>query len=384
MKYLNLLATNKTGNIIAIAIILVFGLLSVIRLYPFENSLTDILNGPTDDWNLYARFALDIKHNGILLSSVHGDYYSPNAFLYNYFLAFCFLISGENTVPVFIIQNLLLGLSIALIYWAFRNKMSSLTGIIFLITLFLFGLFDVCKHYTFRFLGENLVLFTIASFFFCFIKGIEKNKLILQIFAAVFLGMSILIRPNIFPSAIALMILIILYFVRCGKKRILNLFLFILFGLAGASFLSVRNHVVSGTWTCLPSESIFVGKFLLLHYDISLSGILKKLLFCFGFLFSIAPQYQWRPHWTVMWIGYFIYLFSRIKAKKNFKMWEITSHLFILSYYGLLILITDEGHVSSYGFRYFIPATFIVLPFSFITADKLFLKYLTTNKKLTL
>lgn len=154
------LSAKRTGDIIAISIIFIFAIFAVIRLYPFENTLTAILNGPTDDWNLYARTALDIRQNGILIPSIQGDYVFPNSFLYNYFLALCFLIFGENTIPVFIIQSILLGLSIALIYWTFRSKMHSLTGILFLITLFFFALLDVSKHYSSRFLRNNITLKT--------------------------------------------------------------------------------------------------------------------------------------------------------------------------------------------------------------------------------
>ena len=66
----------------------------MIRLYPFENTVDTILQG-TDDWSRYARFALDIVDNGILMPSLEECYWSPASFLYNYFVAFCFYAFGK-------------------------------------------------------------------------------------------------------------------------------------------------------------------------------------------------------------------------------------------------------------------------------------------------
>ena len=69
------ISSIRAGDIIAISIIFIFGIIAVIRLYPFENNLSEILNGPTDDWKLYAQTALKINHDGVLLPSIQGDYY---------------------------------------------------------------------------------------------------------------------------------------------------------------------------------------------------------------------------------------------------------------------------------------------------------------------
>jgi len=367
-EYLDILRTRRTGNILAIAIILAFGVLSLVRLYPFENSLKDILISK-DDWGNYARFALDIKHNGILIPSLHENYFAPAGFLYNYFIALCFFIFGENTVPVFIIQNLLLGFSVALIYWGFCNKMKPLTGLAFLLTLFFFALFDVSKHYSFRLLSENLAIFTISIFFYCFIKGIEKNKLSLQISAAVFMGLSILTRPNIFLFGIVLIVIVTFYFLKQKKAGMLNLILFVFFLILITSFLAIRNHFVCGSWTFLPLKDFSFEEYFFKQHGFALGHYIKKTLFCFGFLSPLEPGYQWHPHWTIMWIGYFIYLFFRVKEKRKYEIWEVTSHLFILCYYFLLLLV--DVNLGNYGYRFLIPATFIILPFSFIALDKL-------------
>nr|MBA3706377.1 glycosyltransferase family 39 protein [Bacteroidota bacterium] len=246
-NYILFFKKRSTGNILALLIILFFVCLSLIRLYPFENSLQKIVDG-VDDWKLYACFALDIKHNGILMPSLYDNYYAPAGFLYNYFLALCFYLFGENTVPVFIIQNLLLGLSVAFIYMAFRNKMKALTSLLFLFTLFVFALFDVSKYYSFRLLSENLAIFTTSVFFFCFYKGLEKNKLSLQLLAAVFMGLTISTRPHTFPFGIILIVIVLFYFLKQEKVKILNVSLFVLLLGISASLLVIRNYLICGGW----------------------------------------------------------------------------------------------------------------------------------------
>src|SRR5690348_16896529 len=131
-KLLTQLQSKRTQNVFVVLIIAGFVVLSFIRLYPFENTLQEDVIG-IDDWNKYARWALDIKYHGIFISSLQENYWAPAGFLYNYFVAFCFIVFGDNTIPVFIIQSLLLGCSVAFIYFTFRNKMKPLTGFLFLL-----------------------------------------------------------------------------------------------------------------------------------------------------------------------------------------------------------------------------------------------------------
>jgi 4-amino-4-deoxy-L-arabinose transferase-like glycosyltransferase len=365
-KTLEILKTRQTGNILAILIVVAFVIISLIRLYPFENSFRIILAG-IDDWSRYAQYATDIKHNDLSMPMVHGNYIMPAGFLYCYFLALCFSLFGENNIPVYIIQSFLLGLSVALIYWTFRDRMRPLTSMAFLFTVTLFALLDVSKNYSFRMLSENLTIFTLSCFFYCFMKGFKKNKLSWQLAAAVLMGLSILTRPNIFPFGIILTVIVMYYYLKQGKKGLLPLLLFILFLVMSTSFLAFRNHFVTGDWVFLPVEGSSFAKGFFSQDTFSLSLILKKVLFCLGGLTPLEPGYQWRPHWILLWAGYFVYLFLRLKDIRKTELWEVTLHLFIFSYYLLLILITPK--LGSYGFRLLLPAIFIVLPFPFMAFD---------------
>src|SRR5205807_7088607 len=64
---------------------------------------------------------------------------------------------------------------------------------------------DVCSS---DLLGENLALFTIALFFYLFIKGLDTGSLLLQLSGAAVLGISILIRPNVLLYGVVLTLLV--------------------------------------------------------------------------------------------------------------------------------------------------------------------------------
>ncbi len=201
--------TKRTDTILAVSVVLLFVLLALIRLYPFNNTLPQIIADSGNDWSKYAANALDIKHNGLLIPGIEGTYEKPASFFYCYFLAICFSLFGEDNIPVYLLQNLMLGLSIFFIWLTFREKMRRIVSLVFLLALVVGALTDVSIYYTFRFLGENLALFSISVFFLLFKQGIEKNKLPALLLSALFLGVSVLTRPNIFLFAIILIVLLL-------------------------------------------------------------------------------------------------------------------------------------------------------------------------------
>ena len=136
-----------------------------------------------------------------------------------------------------------------------------------------------------------------------------------------------------------------------------------------SSLLALRNYVVCGKVAFLPAEGASFGNELAAGHLFSLNYYLDKIIFFFGFLSNLEPACRWRPHWTIMWIGYFIYLFYRRKSKTKFEIWEVTAHLYIVCYFSLMLFIAPQ--VSSYGFRLLVPSIFIVLPFSCMALDKL-------------
>lgn len=381
---------KRSNLILAFFVPLLFLVIALVRLYPFENTLPQIIADSGNDWSKYAANALDIKHNGILMPGIEGAYEKPASFFYCYFLAFCFFLFGENNIPVYLLQNLMLGLSIVFVWFTFRNKMSNIVSLGFLLALIVFGLTDVSIYYTFRFLGENLALFSLSVFFLLFLKGIEKNNLKALLISALFLGIAVLTRPNIFLFAIILIALLMLYGFKTQKVKPLLLFVSVL--VITSSFLAIRNYLVCHCIQIMPSQGMLFNMiaFHPIPTSVDVSAVnsyfaaylqyflqepllfimhyLKKVLFCFGFLNAVVPSYHWFPHWTLMWLGYFTYLFFLVRNKTKTTLHEKAVHLFIFSYFASLILV---GQVENYGFRMLIPGNFFVLSFAFIALDKL-------------
>jgi 4-amino-4-deoxy-L-arabinose transferase-like glycosyltransferase len=313
--------------------------------------------------------ALDIHENGLSIPSFAGDYDYPNGFLYSYFLALCFAIFGVSPVPVYLLQGILLGLSVALIYFSFKNKLKPVTGIIFLITLFIFAFLDVHKYYTFRFLSENLVIPLIALFFYFFIKGMEKSKTVLFVLSGLVLGLCIMTRPNLLPVGIVILLLNLLYCIQ-KKVSVTNFLLFCILFLIGVSLLGIRNLSVTGNWTFFPINSFTFFKQFFFQPDIFLSHVWRKFLFCFGYLPAVEPMYHWRPHWTFLFLAYFYYLFLRLRERRNSEAWEGIAHVFILTNFFLLTFVINTTLLSTYGFRYNLPMILITLPFAFMVFER--------------
>ena len=361
--------SKRTNDLLACSLILIFGMIAAIRLYPYQNELAEILNGPLDDWKMYAQTALDIHSNGLSIPSVNGDYDYPNGFLYNYFLAICFSIFGTNTTPIYIIQSCFVGLSIFVAYKTFREHMRPMTGMIFLIVFFLFGLLDMNKYYSFRFLSENLIILLLALFFYQTKKAIETESWLNFLSSGMFLGLGIMTRPNLFPIAL-LMIMIFTFYTIKKKINFSNYSILLTSFVICSSILALRNLSVTGNMTFFPVNSFTFFKQYFTHPDLMAENIFHKLLFTGGYLSFINPVFQWRPHWTILWIIYFIYSILKIRKKENFEIWEKQMHLFILSYAAIMIFVIDTNLIGCYGFRYILPLVFTVLPFAFLSAEK--------------
>ncbi|MBF0361099.1 MAG: glycosyltransferase family 39 protein [Oligoflexia bacterium] len=423
------ISLDKFGNNLAIIIIIFFVVITIIRLYffPPHDTIGQILADAGNDWVVYADHALDIKKNGIWMpnGSGSGPYFYPGGFLYCYFLALLFILFGDNTIPVFVAQGAMLGISIALFYWTVKNKMRPLTGILFLITLTIWGLVDVFKHYSFKFLSENLAIFTLALAFFFFVKGLEKKNNWFLYFSSFFTGLGILVRPNLLFSGIVFILLIGYFFLKNSKHVIKNLVLVSVFFSLGMSFLSIRNYVITGKIYTMQTVStsgmasvngvITVLKIVLpipekylrenngsrsespLYNSSNLKTIVsyinymsnepgnffgiffKRALFCFGNTTVLVPDYKNRPHWMVMWIAYFAFLIWKFKYREKTPLWEMAFHSYIVSYYALMFIF---GNVGNYGFRLLIHSVQYLLPFSFLLLDKVSIKYSKNNKQI--
>ena len=408
MNTANSIKHIRFGNLLAIGSIVLFTLIGIVRLYPFNVGVDAYISQGIvtvwDDWYSYASFGRDIAQNGLLLPAVKGPYAGPSGFLYAYFIAFFLKISGGNISLVFLSQYVLTGVAVAFMYWTYGSKMSKNVGMLFLVGLVLFTLVDVSKNYSGTLLSENLAFYIMPMFFYCFIKGYEKNKKWFCLVSAFLLGLAFLTRPNILLFPILLIVASVGFYVRKWKIRgAWLLLLFTLIFLLTSSLLGLRNYLVCGKWVFLPeivlkdsntpmphtfdpalmvtdpfyarlhklgldeNQLIFVD-FLRKKPVLFFTNYVKRALFCFGFTPLFVSKYRVRFHWIAMWTVYFIYLFTRLRRKKKFELWELSTHLFIFSYFGTLLIFS---YISNYGFRYLIPAINFVLVFVFMEFDRL-------------
>jgi hypothetical protein len=75
----------------------------------------------------------------------------------------------------------------------------------------------------------------------------------------------------------------------------------------------------------------------------------KRILYSFGFLFLIFPEYRLRPHWVLAWIGVALFILLRRFA---FETWEWLVLLFIAGYLAPLYAV---GGIENYGYRMILP-----------------------------
>lgn len=390
-----------------VLVIILFLVLGLVRLYPYNNGLDGLLESKLwDDWNRYARLGIDIKRNGLHIPSIKGPYDWPAGFFYNYFVALCFLIFGENLIPIYLIQYLMIGVSIALVYWTFKDRLSRPIALAFLCAMTTFAILDMCKYYVTRLLSENLLFFIIALFFFFFVRGFSRNNLKMQLVSAFLMGLAMLTRPNLFLYGAVLAVIIIAFYMK-KKKGIIYILFFLLIMGSTASLLGLRNYVACGKWHVIIPTAEVKGQpdgLLAKHHHIPksidlssadgpayeglnrvsknfglyleylrqepltfISHYVKSVLCCFGFLPFMDRDFRLRPHWVLMWAGYFAYLLSRFKGRRKMAMWELAIHLYLASY---IISLVAVARVQSYGFRYMLPLTNFVLYFAFLFFDE--------------
>jgi 4-amino-4-deoxy-L-arabinose transferase-like glycosyltransferase len=405
------ISKKRLGSLLVIGVIILFTAIGAIRSYPFNVDVdTYLQRNPGDDWYTYAYYGRDISQNGLLLNSVKGPYFGPSGFFYSYFVALFFKVFGDNVSLVFFFQHLLTGLAVALMYWTYAGKMGKYASMLLLTGLSLFTFLDVSRYYSVTLLSENLAFYIMALFFYCFIKGYEENHILLCLFSALLLGLSVLTRPNMILFPFFLIILIAGRYIhkwkKAGKWILLS---FVAIFLLASSLLGLRNYLVCGKWVFMP-EVIFKCKNTPVPhaFDVSLmktdpvylklnklgldenfciqvdfirkepflffKNYTKRALFCLGFTPLFDSKYRVRFHWIVMWLIYFAYLFVRLRGRKKFELWESSTHLFIFCHYGTLLVVS---HLNAYGFRYLLPAPDFVLVFVFVALDKLLKRYST-------
>lgn len=313
---------------------------------------------PRDDWSFYHQRALEVLDGRWWLPGMPGAYTGPAGFLYVYFLAGAYALIGAPMPGwVYVLQGGMLGLSLGLIFLAFRRGLGPLAQAVFLACLLAFGYLDVERHYTGRLLSENLLLILVALHLHLLLLGVREDKAWARVLGLALLGPLYLCRPNLMFYAPLPLVWLAIY--HRPPRLMREAGLAALLALAALVFLAWRNHMAGGGWTIFPpiAWTLAVDDHLphpwywLEHPWEVLRSLWLRSLYALGFLPPLRPQYQWRPHWVAMWAAYFaVVLLRRRRGAPPCPELGLL-HLYLLAY---LLPIIALAPITNYGFRFLV------------------------------
>lgn len=362
------LSTIRAVSLATIILLLLFLLLALYRAYPFIDNV-NAATSTGDDWLLYKQYAGSILHDGLLIPAHPGTYYEPAGFIYNYFIAAVFWLTGENSSYVYCVQAAMLALSVGLMTIAFKPYLPRQAVLIYWAGLALTLFLDVFLVYTFRLLSENLVLFLLPIFYLTTLRTFETKSVFQAACAGLALGLCSLCRPNIVLIGPATVILLFFYLKHQPRQGAIIL-TFLLCFLLVISLLPLRNYLVAHEVRVPidPYKSHNMRKALGIYEPttppapstVALSAIklyARLIFFCSGLTFLELPLRWLRPHWTLMWAGAFVFAW-RVFKRRRLEFWEALALGFIILYLGPLIVLIN---ITSYGFRMIVPVIPMVL-----------------------
>jgi hypothetical protein len=335
-----------------------FSVLGVRRSAGFHDDVTpEAAQG--DDWLMYKGMALSILDGGWTIPAVPRNYFRPGGFLYNYFVAGVFAATDRNSAYVYLVQSVLLGISIALMTLAFQQHF--LAGLKYaMASIFAAAAYvDVFRNYTFRLLSENLLLILLALFWLALTATLRRRgHRLLALACGLLFGLCGLTRPNLIPLA---PVIALAAWAKGAFSRA-QVALFLVGFLGCTSFMVARNFAVTGQaslaavtvatyWTRPVVTPVAGGTGARLAH--AARGVVtfygRRLLFAIGLLPVLMPEFQVRPHWLLAWAGAAGFLLLKWRS---LEAWEVLVVVFIVGYLGPLVAV---GEIESYGYRMIVP-----------------------------
>jgi hypothetical protein len=369
IKKIDLAAAGSVGGIlIATAVFTALMLaIAIYRAYPFNDNVNATVSAG-NDWLTYKENALSILRDGLAMPKVTGNYTRPGGFLYNYFVAAVFGLTGVNSTHVYLVQTVLLGFSVGLMALAFRPFLSqAIAAFYFLLLAGLFFLEIFCI-YTFRLLSENLVILLLALFCLLAVQAMIKNSFAIAALAGAAAGLCALCRPNLVLLPLVVTGLFAIYLK--GKARLAIPAIFLVCALVIFALLPLRNYVVTKQaslsaitytrdWERPEVDLSTPITFKKIASAISATVVLygKRVLFCFGLAFFYLPIHWLRPHWIIIWAGAFL-LCGRVWKRRRLEFWQAFTITFVLVYLGPLIAVAQ---IYNYGVRMIVPVLPVLL-----------------------
>jgi GT2 family glycosyltransferase len=336
-------------------------LLALMQIARSGNFVDLVPYQPGDDWAIYRTNAVSILHDGITMPRI-GNYRTPSGFLYNYFIAAVFALFGENSNYVYVIQALLLGLSITLLASAFRSRIGAGPTLCASLMLVTIAVLDVFHYYTNLLISENLMFVLMPVVLLSAIRAVESLRPRDALGAGLLAGVASLARPNALLIAPAVMFLL---WRRAPRMRHwLRLIAFAFgFGVIVSIFVA-RNMVSSGRpsvsivtnavhWIKAPEAGhpVAVKRHKKSKWQIALIQYARHTAFIAGFPNLVNGDFRPRPHWWVLWAGVLGLAVLRM-ARGDTEWWERVAFAFAIAY---AIPIVIVPRIDTYGFRLVIP-----------------------------
>jgi hypothetical protein len=344
--------------ILGLALVLSVG--AVIRIGDF--SIDPVPQQSGDDWYFYHQYAVSIVRSGWTMPGHPGAYERPGGFLYNYFIALVFLLTGSfNSNHVYVVQAALVAVSAGLMTLAARSVVQPRTVLLFGAIVTVSLLLDVYKYYAFRLLSENLLIPLLGAWWVAVLAAFRQPRSNGRWAASgALLGACVLTRPNLLPFAAGAVALVWLTRARCGVSAagVASLAL----SAAGTLlFLVVRDRIVGGQWgfhvlTFTGSwEDMKPFEWSKEWFAWAASFYAKRTLFALGITQPLAPEFRLRPIWIAGWFGTVVFLW---RSRLRLQPWQWLMVAFIALYTLPMVAV---GQISNYGFRMVMPVIPAVL-----------------------
>jgi Dolichyl-phosphate-mannose-protein mannosyltransferase len=371
-KKIDLVAIGSVRGILIAAAIFTVLLVAIAacRAYPFNDNVNANISAG-NDWLTYKENALSILHEGLAMPKVSGNYTRPGGFLYNYFVAAVFALTGVNSTHVYLVQAVLLGFSVGLMALAFRPFLSQRIAAVYFLLLAGLYFLEVFCIYTFRLLSENLVIFLLSLFCLLAVQTVSKKSFALAALAGAAAGLCALCRPNLVLLPLGVTLLFAIYL--RGKARLAIPAIFLVSALVVFALLPLRNYVVTKQaslsaitytrdWERPEVDLSTPITFKKIADAISATVVLygKRVLFCFGLTYFYLPIHWLRPHWIIIWAGAALFCWRAWK-KRRLEFWQAFTITFVAVYLAPLIAVAQ---IYNYGVRMIVPVLPVLLVMS--------------------
>lgn len=328
-----------------------------------EPATLESLSAGPDDWNRYARHAVEIARGALQMPSAGCPYAGPGGFLYNYFLG---LLAGIGLQDV----RAVWGVHAALLWgagWLFRRAFGAYVKtpsarLPLSLSLWTCLLADYLPWYGWRLLSENLSVF-LQGLWVYLLSRWENNGKRQGLFGAVagFLALESLCRPQWLGFVPLFAGMAALWMKGKHQKYFLGFYGSILLMFLISAGVAIRNLISCGVPQLLPAEG---ARYALEGTDLTLATLLKKGAFILGYLPAMEPVYQVRPHWMMVWI---FLGWALVRGQRKIFVNTFSKVVMVFIIYYILTLFFVE--ITSYGYRYVLPIIPMLVGLGFVLLE---------------